>query len=72
MAEPGRSLSGLTDEEAKEFHSGFIVVFITYVLIAFAAHVLTWMWRPWFAGPEGYPAMGDAQAVIETVVQMLA
>lgn len=66
-----RSLSGLTDEEAKEFHSGFIMVFITYVVIALIAHVLTWLWRPWFAGPEGYAMIQDVQTVAETAINTL-
>lgn len=72
MAEPSRGLSGLTDEEAKEFQSGFITVFVFYVAVALIAHVLTWMWRPWFAGPEGYQELGAVQTVVENVVTMLA
>ncbi|MEL6546252.1 MAG: light-harvesting antenna LH1, beta subunit [Myxococcota bacterium] len=71
MAEPQRALSGLTDEEAKEFHSGFIMAFITFVVIAIIAHLLTWMWRPWFAGPDGYSMIQDAQTVAESAMNML-
>ncbi len=39
--------SGLTPEEAKEFHRLFITSFILFVIIALAAHYLAWEWRPW-------------------------
>ncbi len=41
------SLSGLTEQEAKEFHGIFITSFIAYTVIAIIAHVLVWNWRPW-------------------------
>lgn len=48
------SLSGLTESEAKEFHSIFITSFIAFTVIAVIAHILVWMWRPWIPGPNGY------------------
>lgn len=53
------SLSGLTEAEAKEFHSIFMVSFIVFVAIAIVAHILVWMWRPWLPGPRGYASMID-------------
>jgi light-harvesting complex 1 beta chain len=48
MAEENKtSLSGLTDEEAKEFHSIFVSSFLAFTAIAVVAHILVWMWRPW-------------------------
>ena len=41
------SLSGLTEQEAKEFHGIFITSFIAFTVIAIVAHVLVWNWRPW-------------------------
>ena len=41
------SLSGLTEQEAKEFHGIFIASFIVFTVIAIVAHVLVWNWRPW-------------------------
>jgi len=41
------SLSGLTDNEAKEFHGIFVSSFIAFTVIAIIAHILVWMWRPW-------------------------
>ncbi len=41
------SLSGLTPEEAKEFHGIFMSSFIMFTIVAVIAHVLVWFWRPW-------------------------
>ena len=41
------SLSGLTEQEAKEFHGIFITSFIVFTVIAIVAHILVWNWRPW-------------------------
>jgi light-harvesting complex 1 beta chain len=56
----GGSLSGLTDQEAKEFHAIFITSFIMFTVVAVVAHFLVWQWRPWFPGPEGYGMTIDA------------
>jgi light-harvesting complex 1 beta chain len=42
-----RSLSGLTDGEAQEFHAIFMRSFILFTGVAVVAHILAWMWRPW-------------------------
>jgi light-harvesting complex 1 beta chain len=41
------SLSGLSEQEAKEFHGIFVTSFIVFTVIAIVAHVLVWNWRPW-------------------------
>ena len=55
----GRSLSGLTESEAREFHSIFMTSFVIFTVIAIIAHILAWMWRPWLPGPGGYKAVMD-------------
>ncbi len=55
----GGSLSGLTEAEAKEFHSIFMTSFVIFTVIAIIAHILVWMWRPWLPGPGGYRAALD-------------
>lgn len=42
------SLSGLTEHEAQEFHRYFMQGFLGFVALTIVAHVLVWMWRPWF------------------------
>ena len=51
------SLTGLTEQEAREFHRIFMTSFAIFVAIAIAAHILAWMWRPWLPGPNGYSSM---------------
>lgn len=48
------SLSGLTEPEAREFHSIFVTSFVVFTVIAIVAHILVWLWRPWLPGVRGY------------------
>ena len=41
------NVTGLTDDEAKELHNGFMGMTYIYIGIAVVAHVLMWAWRPW-------------------------
>ncbi len=63
------TLSGLTEAEAKEFHSIFVTSFIIFTLIAVGAHVLVWMWRPWFPGVNGYSELQDLTNVAQVWAQ---
>jgi light-harvesting complex 1 beta chain len=47
MAKEPPNLSGLTDDEAKQFHGIFVSSFLAFTAIAVVAHILVWMWRPW-------------------------
>jgi light-harvesting complex 1 beta chain len=59
------SLSGLSDQEAKEFHGIFMTSFIIFTLIAVVAHFLAWQWRPWLPGASGYASIvNDAKEVV--------
>ena len=58
-AERPSTLSGLTESEAKEFHSIFVTSFVLFTVIAIVAHFLVWQWRPWLPGPKGYSALAD-------------
>jgi light-harvesting complex 1 beta chain len=46
--ENASSLSGLTREEAQEFHSLYVTSFLIFTAIAIVAHFLVWQWQPWF------------------------
>ncbi len=57
MAEPNKmdaknaappSLSGLTDDEAREFHAQFKITFTAFMAIAAVAHLLVFAYKPWF------------------------
>jgi len=58
------SPSGLSDNEAKEFHKLFMTSFIIFTVIAIIAHFLVWQWRPWLPGPEGYAAITDGISTV--------
>ncbi len=58
----------MTPEEAKEFHNLFVMAMGFFVTVAVIAHILVWMWRPWFPGTEPYKAGMAAVQVIEAPV----
>lgn len=63
------SLTGLSDKQAQEFHSIFMMSFIMFVVIAIIAHVLVWQWRPWFPSVEGYTsAVQGLEATAQTLL----
>jgi light-harvesting complex 1 beta chain len=62
------STSGLTDSEAREFHSIFVTSFIVFTVIAIIAHVLVWQWRPWLPGPNGYAALTDGLSAVRSLL----
>lgn len=66
------TFSGLTEKEAKEFHSIFITSFVLFTLIALVAHVLVWMWRPWLPGPNGYSELQTGTHVAQLLTQLIA
>ncbi len=47
MAEQ-KTLSGLTEQQAKEFHEQFKTTYTAFVGIAAAAHLLVIAAKPWF------------------------
>jgi light-harvesting complex 1 beta chain len=47
MAETKGSISGLSDDEAQEFHQYYIQGFVGFMAVAVVAHILVWFWRPW-------------------------
>jgi light-harvesting complex 1 beta chain len=48
MEERKGSLSGLTEAEAKEFHSVLVSSMGFFFVLNLIAHGLVWAWRPWF------------------------
>ena len=42
-----QSLSGLTEEEAQEFHGIFMTGFLTFAAAVVVAHILVFNYRPW-------------------------
>ncbi len=63
------SLSGLTEPEAREFHSIFVTSFIVFTVVAIVAHILVWLWRPWLPGVRGYTtSMIDGAAAFASML----
>jgi len=63
------SLSGLTDAEAKEFNSFFVLGFLVFMAVAIGAHVLVWMWRPWIPSSlDGYGLLELGQVAANTLM----
>ncbi len=65
MTEPTNP-SGLTDEEAQEFHKIYVGSITAFVVVAVIAHFLAWSWRPWVPGPNGY-----VTSALDTVQQCI-
>ena len=64
MADAANSMSGLTEEQAKEFHKIFVTSFLIFTAVALVAHVLAWMWRPWLPGVNGYGMLETAKTTL--------
>lgn len=63
MATEKSPYTGLTENEAQEFHGVFVSSFIIFMVVAIIAHVLAWMWRPWLPGEGGYSSLQDGVTV---------
>ncbi|NKI34857.1 light-harvesting protein [Wenzhouxiangella sp. XN79A] len=70
--DPKKSISGLSEKEAKEFHKIFVVSFIVFTAIAVIAHILAWQWRPWIPGPEGYAAVESASTAVTSFIASIS
>jgi len=66
------SLSGLTENEAQEYHKYFIQGFMIFTAVAVVAHILVWMWRPWIPGDEGYVVLSSATETASALLTMIA
>ncbi len=56
----GSSWTGMSDDEAQEFHTYYLQGMVMFVIVAVVAHLLVWLWRPWIPGPEGYASLMDS------------
>ncbi len=67
-----RSMSGLTEDEAKEFHSLFVTSFVVFTVIAIVAHFLVWQWRPWLPGAKGYALLDGVNQTVSYLTSFVA
>jgi len=72
MATDKGSLSGLSESEAREFHSLFVTSFVIFTVIAIIAHFLAWSWRPWLPGPKGYAALDGIGQSAGSILQLIS
>ena len=70
----GAGSSGLTDQEAREFHSIFMSSFIGFTVVAIIAHILAWIWRPWLPGVHGYTtsALDNVHSLVAHATTLLS
>jgi light-harvesting complex 1 beta chain len=66
------SLTGLTEGEAKEFHSIFVASFIGFTIVAILAHVLAWSWRPWFGPKVPSASLDNVHTAALNLIQYLS
>jgi light-harvesting complex 1 beta chain len=64
------SLSGLSEQEAKEFHRIFMVSFLIFLVVAIVAHILAWQWRPWLPGTHGYTSLADVHSNVANAITL--
>lgn len=72
--EPERtvSLSGLTEQEAKEFHGVFVASFTLFTLGAVFVHILTYIWRPWpWPAETEVSSLGESLPAVATLISPL-
>ncbi len=67
MADTTGSLTGLSEDEAREFHNLFMQSFIGFSGSAVFAHILVWSWRPWIPGEEGYALLDRVQTAVNAL-----
>ncbi len=65
------SISGLSEQEAKEFHGIFVSSFIIFTVIAVIAHFLAWTWRPWLPSAKGYAMVDSVTVAVSHIAQYL-
>ncbi|MEM1384484.1 MAG: light-harvesting antenna LH1, beta subunit [Pseudomonadota bacterium] len=73
MAEDKKGFyTGLTEDEAKEFHEVYMSGFVLFTIVAVVAHFLTYIWRPWFRPlPEGYASLDGVRDIAVSALSVL-
>lgn len=71
MAEENDSFTGLSEDEAKEFHGLYLQGMMVFVGIAVVAHILVWAWRPWIPADDGYALLEGGKQLASSLVTML-
>ena len=74
MADKTESWTGLSDQEAEEFHRYYMQGLFLFTAVAVVAHLLVWFWRPWIPGAKGYAvsALDGVTTVATTALSLLS
>lgn len=65
------SVTGLSNEQAMAYHAIFMQSTMMYVGVAVVAHLLVFVWRPWFPGVDGYAALSDTMPALAQLASAL-
>lgn len=60
--------TGMSDDEAQEFHKYYMQGTLLFVAVAVVAHILVWAWRPWIPPEEGYSSLIDGATTIASTI----
>ena len=65
------SMSGLTPNEAQEFHKYYIQGMMLFVAVAIVAHILVWAWKPWFQSAALDSAVGAVKTAATSMTTLI-
>lgn len=61
------SMTGLSEDEAMEFHKFYMQGLYAFVAMASFAHLLVWFWRPWIPDDDGYALLEGVQTALTSL-----
>lgn len=65
------SMSGLSEQEAQEFHQYYMKGFVLFTAVAVVAHILVWIWRPWLQGDGVASISSGVQTAANTLTTLI-
>lgn len=65
------SLSGLTPNEAQEFHKYYMQGLVLFVAVAIVAHLLVWFWKPWLQTAAVDTAVGAVKVAATSMTTLI-
>ena len=65
------SMSGLTPDEAREFHDFYMKGLVLFTAVAIVAHFLVWVWRPWLSSGDMASASDLLQNSANTLMTLI-
>jgi light-harvesting complex 1 beta chain len=73
MTDDTKSLSEKwPQKESTQFYAVFVVIFITFLVVAIGSQLLMLQWRPWFPGAEGEKSLiGGVKGAVYTLMSHL-